>query len=83
MVRLLRFIDIQLWLPQLRAVLRYDLRKWRVVPAKLLRAIRPGSPIRQDASACPILSELYREGAKAEKREEAGLAGKNSPQRDR
>jgi hypothetical protein len=57
-VRLLRLIDIQLRLPQLRAVLRHDLWERRMVPAKLFRAIRPGSPIEQDASAFPLLTPL-------------------------
>ena len=50
------FIDIQLRLPQLRAVLRHDLWERRMVPTKLFRAIRPGSPIGQDASAFPLLT---------------------------
>jgi hypothetical protein len=52
-VRLLRFIDIQLWLPQLRAVLRHDLWERRVVPTQHFRAIRPGSPVGPDAFPCP------------------------------
>jgi hypothetical protein len=55
-VRLLRFIDIQLRLPQLCAVLRHYLWERRMVPTKLFRAIRPGSPIGQDASAFPLLT---------------------------
>jgi hypothetical protein len=33
-VRLLRFIDVQLWLSQLRAMLRHDLWERRVVPTQ-------------------------------------------------
>ena len=54
-VRLLQLIDIQLRLPQLRTVLRHHLWERRMVPTKLFRAIRPKSPIGQDASAFPLL----------------------------
>jgi len=39
-----------------RAVLRHHLWERRMVPTKLFRAIRPGSPIGQDASALPQLT---------------------------
>jgi len=56
----------------LLAVLIYGTLQWS------RRRRGPTQAVRQASTR-----ELYREGAKAEKREEAGLAGKNSPQRDR
>ena len=55
LVRLLRFIDVQLWFPQLRTVLRHDLWERRVVPTQHFRAIRPKSTVGPDASPCPLL----------------------------
>ena len=54
-VRLLRFIDIQLWLPQLRACYATIYGNGGAAPTQHFRAVGPGSPVGQDASACPRL----------------------------